>query len=88
MSSAVAHFDERGGDTGSSDGSSGSSSGDTGGGEKCGRCGAAFTCGAVTKSAACWCFTMQRLEKAEWSGTCLCSACLGAALALQQPKKI
>ena len=80
MSPAVAQLVERGGDTGSGDGSSG-------GGEKCGRCGAAFACGAVTKSAACWCFTMQRLEKVEWSGTCLCYACLRAAQALQQPQK-
>ena len=46
MSPALAQLVERGGDTGSGEGSSG-------GGEKCGRCGAAFTCGVITKSAAC-----------------------------------
>ena len=81
MSPAVAQFVERGGDTGSGEGSSG-------GGEKCGRCGAAFTCGVMTQSAACWCFSMPHLEKADLGGTCLCYACLGAALALQQLEKI
>jgi hypothetical protein len=46
----------------------------------CARCGAAFTCGAVSGAEHCWCFTMPRLPKISGFKTCLCQVCLELAL--------
>jgi hypothetical protein len=48
----------------------------------CGRCGAAFECGAA--SGACWCAEEQfRLPMPQDGEDCLCPQCLRAAAAVQ-----
>jgi hypothetical protein len=51
----------------------------------CGRCGTAFTCAMLTGSIEpCWCTRLPVLETLDASlDTCLCEACLRAALAAQ-----
>jgi predicted Fe-S protein YdhL (DUF1289 family) len=47
---------------------------------KCSRCGASFVCGASDCSTPCWCASYPPVEpKAD--ATCLCPACLAAAVA-------
>ena len=46
----------------------------------CARCGAAFTCGAESGAPKCWCVAQPRLQNLLAYQTCLCPACLAAAL--------
>jgi hypothetical protein len=48
--------------------------------QSCSRCGAAFTCGAQSGAATCWCVALPRLQNIRADQTCLCPACLQAAL--------
>ena len=51
----------------------------------CTRCGAAFGCG-VRASQPCWCVALPPLARIDpASAGCLCPACLGKALAGQEP---
>jgi hypothetical protein len=48
--------------------------------QSCSRCGSAFTCGAESGTATCWCVELPRLQNIRADQTCLCPACLQAAL--------
>ncbi len=52
----------------------------------CASCGAAFTCGMAAGDSLCWCFSLPQVlavPDAASPASCLCPACLAAAIALQ-----
>ena len=49
------------------------------GSSRCGRCGAAFSCGALDPDRPCWCTTYPAVAPSGPEARCLCPACLAAA---------
>jgi hypothetical protein len=55
---------------------------------RCGNCGAAFTCGLAAGCAECWCAALPNVvpvPRVDSRASCLCPACLAAAVQKAAP---